>query len=144
MPRSLCLLTICLTLSACAPKVYDDPLAVMTNRTIDPSVRMKAAAQAQRDSPRDPRRIAALHQLIWERGYPIEQRRYAIDELIRIDEAEFRRVAGRRIVLLDNWEVLEYLFKLAVESALDYEPLSGRELSGLKQRIKGVEPIFRA
>ena len=36
------------------------------------------------------------------------------------------------------------LFRLAVESALNYEPLSGRELSGLKERIKGVEPIFKA
>lgn len=126
--RLLCPLMLCLALGACAARGFDDPVAMMTNRQAAPEVRQRAADQAQRQMPRDPRRIAALHQLLWERGYPESQRRYAIDELIQIDEAEFRRVLARRIVLIQNWETLEYIFKLAVERQwVDFTPTLVRQ-----------------
>ena len=46
-------------------RVYDDPLAVMTNRQADPADREAAAKQAQRQMERDPKRIVALATRCW-------------------------------------------------------------------------------
>lgn len=104
-------------LSGCAstPARVSDPIAVMLQKDETLSTRMRAAKQAQKEMPDDPGRIAALQTLVWEFGHPQELRHYAIDQLIAYDEDAFRQQMHRRIVQVNNWGTIEYLFKVAKE-----------------------------
>lgn len=117
-------LTICcaiLFLSACtSTKVYDDPIPVMTNLAIAPEDRWPALKQAEERFRDDPRRIAALNQMLYDRGYPDDHRRYAIDQLIAHNETEFRTQVSNRIVLINNTDTLKYLFDQAVKRKWDF------------------------
>lgn len=108
---------------SCAPQRYDDPISVMLDREADFRFRRHAADQAQRQLSDNDRWAAALHQLAWDRGYPHWQRRYAIDELIRIDEQGFRRVASRRITQIHDEDTLKHLLQHAVQHKwVDFTP----------------------
>lgn len=119
MKRTLMLplvLASSLAMASCQMKSqFEDPIGMMTNRSIDPQERMNAAKQAEREKRDDPARIAALETLLYERGYPYEQRRYAIDQLVAMDEAAFKARLAKRISLIVNWDTMKYIFKLAQE-----------------------------
>ncbi len=104
-------------LTACqsGPQTFEDPVAAMMDQLESPSTRLRAADQAKQQNPTDPKRLAALHQLVWERGHPHQMRAYAIDQLIAHDEVAFRKKLHRRIVLVQNWKTLDYLFKTAIK-----------------------------
>jgi hypothetical protein len=98
---------------ATTSKQFSDPVAVMLQKDESVGVRMQAAKQAQIEQPDSDKRIAALQTLVWEWGHPQELRHYAIDQLIEHDEEAFRQQMHRRIVQVNNWGTLEYLFKVA-------------------------------
>jgi len=103
------------SLAGCATTAnYEAPIPVMTAGEA-PTERLAAARQAERDFPDDPRRIAKLHHMLWDRGYNAKERRYAIDQLIAHDEAAFKEALSRRIVLVQNWDTIRYLCELAVQ-----------------------------
>lgn len=122
--RFVNILAICcamLCLSACTnTKVYDDPIPVMTNLSVAPEDRWSAIRQAEERFRSDPRRIAALNQMLYDRGYPDDHRRYAIDQLIAHNEEEFRAQAANRIVLIHNTDTLNYLFTQATKRNWDF------------------------
>lgn len=105
------------TLAGCATSQhkFSDPVAVMLQKDEVPTVRLSAAKQAENQAPNDPKRLAALETLVWEFGHPQELRHYAIDQLIAHDEEAFRQQMHRRIVQVQNWGTIEYLFKIAQE-----------------------------
>ena len=97
------------------PKHYPDPVVVMMNRSEGMSNRWDAAHQAAKELPRDPKRIKALQDLVWERGYPAEWSNYAVDELIAIDEPSAKAFLSKAVVLILDWETLNYVFDIAVK-----------------------------
>ena len=104
-----------LGLGACTPKPFDDPLAVMVDRGVAFRFRRRATDQAHRQHANQPRWVAVLNQLIWERGYPQWQRRDAIDRLVDHDEKQFQRVLAKRIVSVTDRPTRQYLLDLAVQ-----------------------------
>lgn len=122
--------------AGCATSHYGDPVPQMLNRERDPEERLAAAKQAQAERPDDPARIEALHHLVWDRGHPESLRRYAIDQLIAHDEQAFKATAMNRVVLVENADVLRYLFDQAVERKwADFTPAVVRSWA---RRINGV------
>ena len=110
------LLLMMMFTSACVTqKRYADPLATMTDRMASHGVRRVAAQQAYNELGFSPAHVKALHRLVWDRGYPHAQRKYAIDRLIEHDEAAFHEILQRRIVLLHNWDTLNYVFDWGVK-----------------------------
>lgn len=117
--RIITLLSALALLSACAAKEFDDPIAVMTDRSTALNWRWDAARQAERRQPRSPARIAALNELLWAKGHPDELRVYAIDQLVEVDEADLREKLKRRIVLIPEGRPIEHLFDVALERKWD-------------------------
>ena len=107
--------SLLILLSACSTPQYADPVAVMMDRTKQPTWRMDAAKQAEAKMPRDPRRLAALERLVWDEGHPDELRIYAIDQLIAMDEKDFLDKLDRRIVLIPYGEPMDHIFALGKE-----------------------------
>src|SRR5690606_10825507 len=59
----------------------------------------------------------------WERGHPAEMRNFAIDSLVRHNEAEAKQYLSKSIVLVNNWETIEHLLNVAVEREwVDFTP----------------------
>lgn len=117
--RILILLPALALLPACAAKQFDDPVAVMTDRSTALNWRWDAARQAERQQPRSPARIAALNELLWQKGHPDELRVYAIDQLVELDEADLRQKLNRRIVLIPEGQPIEHLFAVALKRKWD-------------------------
>jgi hypothetical protein len=103
------------TLVGCAPKIYDDPIPVMADAGQTPSVRLDAAEQARQKMPDDPRRLQALQNMLFAWRQPAELRQYAVDELVRIDEAAFAKTIQERIVEVHNDEIAQHIFQLGVQ-----------------------------
>lgn len=121
LARFLPLVCSLMLLAACSSgKVYDDPIPVMTNREIGPEDRWPAVKQAEERFRDDPRRVVALNQLLYDRGYQDEFRRYAIDQLIAHNETEFKTQVTNRIVLIHNTDTLKYLFDQAQKRNWDF------------------------
>ena len=114
MIRFVLMSAACSIIAGCAAPVFEDPIAVMVDREASFSQRRAAADQALRQMPSDERRIEALETLLWKRGYPAWQRKYAVDQLLARDEEAFRASLGHRIVLLNDWETLNHIFDLAI------------------------------
>ncbi len=100
---------------SCGPKRFDDPVARMTDRTAGLNVRWAAMRQAEREMPDSPRRLATLKQMIWQYGHATEFRTYAVDQLVAHDEADARNFLIRRLHLINDWLVYEYIAQLAIE-----------------------------
>ncbi|MCE9591068.1 MAG: hypothetical protein K8S99_11145 [Planctomycetes bacterium] len=137
---------LCLALSiGAAGKTYDDPIAVMTSHEQDSETRLKAGRQAEQRFPNDPRRIAALNQMLWDRGYGSTDRQYAVDQLIKYDEAEFKLKLAHRIVLLQNWDTIEYILKQAVErNWTDMTPMVVRQYARPAKDVPDAQRPERA
>lgn len=137
--------------SGCAstPRQVSDPIALMLKKDEGISTRLDAAKQAQRQMPDDPKRIAALQTLVWEFGHPQELRHYAIDQLIAHDEAGFRQQMHRRIVQVNNWGTIEYLFKVAQERGWgdSFTPTVvrqyARHVTGMKEEDRPERKILK-
>lgn len=103
-------------LAGCAATAtYDDPAAVMMDRSKEPSRRLAAVQQLGpiRDSA-DPEHTASqLHELLWSDAQPTALRLYALDRLIEFDGRAFWQTARRRILEVDQWEVLRPLIDRA-------------------------------
>ena len=97
--RSITLVIACAALLSCSatPRHLDDPVAVMLDRETGWRLRRQASAQAERENPRSTERLAALHQIVSERGFPIWQRRYAAEQLTRYDVDGLREVLPDRL-----------------------------------------------
>lgn len=134
------------SLSACTGgRVYDDPIAVMNSPAQDSETRLKAAQQAEERFPDDDRRLVALNKMVWDRGYGSAERRYAVDQLIKYDEADFKRKLARRIVLIHNPETVEYILGQAVERGwTDMTPTIVRQYATRSPVIPDTERIERA
>lgn len=103
-------------LGGCAgQEVYEDPISVMLSRERTYPAKRAAMRQAAAEMRDDPRYAEALHRLLWDRGYPHEQRKFAIDELISLDEPTFAQQARDRLALIVNPETLDYLLGQALE-----------------------------
>ncbi len=138
-------LPLCLTACDSTPPVYDNPLAVMLDREKIATNRIAAAEQARAASPDDPQRIRNLNKLVWDRGHPFALRKVAIDHLIEHDEAEFRTNLARRIVLINNWETLEYLLGLGVERRWpNFDAVAVRSYARLSRTMPDAERPERA
>ena len=128
--RAAMLLSLSLAASllhGCAPKTYDDPIAVMDASGADIDKRTEAAAQAERQSPTDPRRIEALNNILWHRNYSRTEQIYAVGQLIKYDEANFRTNIRKRINLIGSYDVLEPIYKEAVARKwTDFTPTAVR------------------
>ncbi len=128
--RCLCaglvgLSVVWLSLAACAPGPFKDPLAVMLDRNVDFRFRRHATRQAQLDLKHDERWFSALHQLAWEWGYPDWQRCFAIDHLANHDEEGFRRVLAKRIVSIASRKTLNHVLDMAVQRHwADFTPVA--------------------
>ncbi len=106
---------LALCVAACAPRQYDDPIAVMLDRGEDPGWRLEAAQQAAQQYPDSPERIKALKKMAWSRRHPAKLRIYAIDQLVAHDEEAFVEDLGRRIVLMQDWDVFDHVAKLGID-----------------------------
>lgn len=115
VPDTFFLVLIALWLSSCGPTAFEDPLARMMDRNASMSIRFKAARQLERESPDDPKRIAALRELVWIKYQPTELRCYAIDELIEHDEAEARQFLSRRLMIVNDWKTYDHIHKIVEE-----------------------------
>lgn len=134
-----------LAFSSAEAKQYDDPIAVMTSPQQDSGTRLKAARQAEERFPSDERRFVALNSMIWDRGFGTSERKYAIDQLIKYDEADFKRKLSRRIVLIENAEVLEYIFKLMMDRKwTDMTPTIVRQYARPARGVVEKDRIERA
>ncbi|MCX5658174.1 MAG: hypothetical protein NTW19_00445 [Planctomycetota bacterium] len=102
-------------LGGCVTPHFEDPINVMTSTQAYPEKRRAAAAQARQEMPADPRRIAALKTILWDGHFPAEEQTTALNELVALDEAQFRKDVAQRILLIDHYEVLEKIFALAVD-----------------------------
>ncbi|MAE68167.1 MAG: hypothetical protein CMJ18_28285, partial [Phycisphaeraceae bacterium] len=142
--RSLAV-AVLIALPACAPKPIVDPVSVMTDRSVPFSKRRTATEQARLANPDDPRRIKALHHVLWERGYPSWQRTNAVDELATHDETAFRDALRRRMILLRDRETLEHIFDLADEGGwTDLAPAIVRCYARRSVVVKDDERVERA
>jgi uncharacterized protein YchJ len=134
---------------ATTPKRVSDPIAVMLQKDESVAIRLKAARQATADNPSDPQRIAALQTLVWEFGHPQELRHYAIDQLIAYDEDAFRQQMHRRIVQVNNWGTIEYLFKVAKDRGWgdSFTPTIvrqyARHVTGMKEEDRPEREILK-
>lgn len=117
-------LLLLLTALGCrSQRHYSDPVAVFMNKEEGHVKRWAAIKQSEQEASSDPRRIAALKRLIYETGYPAEYSNYAIDELIRLNEADARAFLSKTVVLIKDWDTLEHLFNTAVKRGWkDYVP----------------------
>ena len=114
--RLLLIAAVLPLLAACAAVPhYEDPIPVMLDRGQEVRRRMGAARQAASELRADSRHVEALHELLWSHRQPVELRTYAVDELVRLNEAGFKRNLAKNIAALDNWDTLEHIFGLAVE-----------------------------
>lgn len=109
------LLLTTLVFGGCAAsRVYENPAGYMMNSQADPDAKLQAARQGAQRTPDDPEYRQALNAWVYDRGYTDEMRRFAIDQLVKTDEARFKQELARRIVLIQNMQTLEYLLDLAV------------------------------
>jgi len=144
------------------PKHYENPAAVIKDRQSWPEHRMDALhqmaheakdaeavlASVSKDSPEAEAAkktiesyFVTLQDLVWTRGYSTAEREYAINELLRIDEEDFRRKLRRRIVLIQNWNTLDYLFKVAAERQWDdFNPILVRQYA---RPVRGMSEMER-
>ena len=153
LKRILLLSTIVVlpALASCASsqRQFSDPIAVMLQKDESPSVRMTAAKQAQNQHTDEPGRIAALETLVWEFGHPQELRHYAIDQLIAHDETAFRQQMHRRIVQVQNWGTIEYLFKIAKQRGWgdSFTPTVvrqyARQVHGMKEEDRPARELLK-
>lgn len=119
MAATVLMLTGCAT----APKHYEDPIAVMMDRTQSHRARWGAVKQAEAEMFRDPKRIAALQKLVWVRGYPVDYSNYAVDQLIAIDEAEAKKFLASAIIICRDWDTINHIIDTAVERQwVDFVP----------------------
>ena len=104
-------------LPGCATGPVDDPLAVMVDRSRDPSQRIAAVQQLGAiNTTHNPKQVTVtLHNLLWSDGEPTELRLLAMDLLIEDDADAFWSVALNRIREVDNWEVLNSLIDRMIE-----------------------------
>jgi hypothetical protein len=114
--RNLALLILASALCSCATRTFQDPIPVMTSHRNDPAMRLAAVQQAATQCAQDPQYDKALDDLAWGVGQPEELRLAAMDELIRRDEAGFRKVLARRIVLKElSHGVLEHIYQVGLD-----------------------------
>ncbi len=107
---------IAVLLTRCGgPTTFDDPRTTMMDPKLSHSIRWKAARQFERESPNDPRRIAALRELVWMKYQPTEFRTYAVDELIEHNEAEARQFLSRRLMIIRDWKTYHHIHKIVAE-----------------------------
>jgi hypothetical protein len=112
MKRAAMLLALAL-LSGCT-KTYPDPISVMDATAVDFDDRFNASQQAAKKTPTDPRRIAALNNILWHKGYTHQEQVFAALELIKYDEANFRVNIRRWANLIGSYDILEPIYKEAV------------------------------
>ncbi len=121
------LILLSLISTSCAGSHFDDPINVITSREAGSDKRQAAEEQALRETPNDPRLADAMRTLLWEPHYNVEDRIFAVNQLIRIDEKAFRQDLARRILTIQNYEVLLYIFKQAMErNWTDFTPVAIR------------------
>lgn len=113
--RVILIAAIVASLAACSARVAVDPIKDMTDPNLAGNWRMEAALQAEREFPGDPKRIEALHKIAWGERQTTELRIYAIDQLIAINEKDFREKLDRRIVLIPYGEVLDHIYAVGKE-----------------------------
>lgn len=101
---------------------FADPVGVMMDQSASYEKRWKAARQAEREQATAEKRVLALQRLVWVRGYPMEFSNYAVDELVKINEADARAFLIRIMPLIKDWDTLRYVFDMAV--ARDWKDLT--------------------
>jgi len=136
MIRIACLMGVLLLVGCNSePKVYDDPIAVLMDRSEGHRNRWHAARQAEREMPADPKRIEALEKLVWVRGYPAEFSNYAVDELVEHDEAKAKKFLASAILICRDWDTINHIIDIAVERQwVDFVPALVRNY-GLKTPV---------
>ncbi len=100
----------------CAAPKYDDPVPLMTNTNVVDKTRMAAAAQAEREMPNDPRRIAALYELTWIKGVEDHERIYAFEQLEKYDGPNFRKKIALQVPAMVDWVTISAVFDMAVRN----------------------------
>ncbi len=102
----------------CAARPPADPRAAILDRDIDPARRLRTLEQLGAVGSADDaeRYRATLHGLVWSDAQPVAMRRLAIDRLLEDDAEAFWAVCDRRIVEVDDWDVLGHVFDRAVEA----------------------------
>jgi hypothetical protein len=115
LPLILCTAVALGMTVGCSAAGKVDPVQRMVDTTRDAGERAKAVEQARTERYDDPARIANLHRLVWDRGHPDRLRRLAIDQLIEYNEADFKAALTRRIVLIQNWDTMQYILDTAVK-----------------------------
>jgi hypothetical protein len=125
----LCSALVTLLFRGCAPKVYDDPVAKMMDRTDAPGPRLAAARQAEQQMPDDPDRLAALKKLTVSPRHPAQMRTFAIDSLIRHDEAAAKAFLRNALPRMNSWPAMEQVIDAAVDrNWTDFTPALVRNL----------------
>lgn len=129
---------ISLVIPGCeSPKAGSDPLAVMVDRGKSPTTRLKAAEQAEAESGQTPRFETALRTLIMDAGHPAEMRTWAIDALIRMDEARAKAFLADAVMLLNNWDAIHHVLDKAVELKwVDFTPAIVRSYSRTARALR--------
>jgi hypothetical protein len=138
------LLLVTLLLTACGPTHFADPIVKMMDKDERHTTRWDAVAQAEKENYRDPRRIAALQKLTFESGYPVEYRKYAIDQLIAVDEPAAKVHFAKTIVLMNDFEARDYIIEQAVKrNWTDFIPALVRSYAQKASNIRDADRAER-
>lgn len=104
-------------LAGCTPRTFETPLTVALNRDRETSHRLAAVQQVcpigNQSQPQEI--IKALDGLAWSDRQPMALRTVAIDALLEYNAEQFWQAADKRIIEVDSWPVMEYLFAKAVD-----------------------------
>ncbi|QQE12286.1 hypothetical protein JD969_02085 [Planctomycetota bacterium] len=116
----LCLSTLALIFTGCVTKPYADPISVMLDTSRPGSSRLKAMIQIeeqqQQFTPQQSKRyIKSLNGLVWNDSHPLEIRQKATKTLLNINKQAFLETSNDLITIVDQWNMLNYLFELAIQ-----------------------------
>jgi hypothetical protein len=97
-----------------SPLTVDDPMAALAN--VDNGPRVHMAAMAALDAqPQDEAYLAALHRVVWKRGYTVDAREAAVQRLIQYDPEGLQRTLRQQLPRMTAWAGLTRLCEIIAE-----------------------------
>ena len=124
---------VCFLVAGCETEHFSNPAAMMLDREAHTQARLAAERQlwqelsASGDANGFDAYLAALAELAWSDRHPVQLRILAVDRLIELDAKQFKHQADRRIRHVNEWLVLEHIYRRAAqEQWLDFTLIAVR------------------
>lgn len=118
LPRQFAVgwLGLCAALAGCGgPRVFDDPIAAMTDPRFTSREHMAAMEQARAAHPDDPRRVEQLKEIVSGPSHPIEFRAEAWRQLEDYNLEEAKAVLEYRLPTHPAWGFVEWASELIAQ-----------------------------